>query len=135
MNYKDILYLKEKDYIANIKYIEKEEKIYSIRSEINKIAKKFLFDLSYYKKVIRKQLGLKNKIPIYLSEKLLLFKLNSKTEIYFINFFNVLKITCDESSVLIFFVNGEKLEFESPKRILKNELTKISKVLNYVRNL
>lgn len=135
MNYKNILYLKEKDYISTIKYIEKEEQIYSIKSKINKIAKKFLFDVNYYKKMIRKELELKNKIPIYFSEKLLLFTLNYKKEIYFINFYNILKITYEDKNVIIIFINYETLVFPLSKRILQNELIKIKKVSNYVENL
>jgi hypothetical protein len=131
MNYRDVLYLKEKDYVATVKYIETEEKVYSLKSEINKIAKKFLFNLKDYNKLVRKELNLKNKIPIYFSENLLLFKIN----FYYVNFFNVLKICYEERKIIFIFKSNEKLEIVACKRILDKELLKIRKVLEYVRNL
>ena len=73
MNANRLLYLKEKDFVS-ISVTEKEVKnIYSIRSEINRIAKTYFFSIREYRKLVKKELNLANKIPIYFSSTLLLF--------------------------------------------------------------
>ena len=60
-----ILFLKEKDFVATVFYVERCEEVYSLNSELNKLAKRHFLSLSEYRKLVRKQLDFKNKIPIY----------------------------------------------------------------------
>ena len=134
MNANRLLYLKEKDFVS-ISVREKEvTKIYSITSEINKIAKTYFFSIKEYRKLVRKELKLSNKIPIYFSPSLLLFYVNSKNTLFWINYFMILKI-CYEKNIVIFLQNGDVIELEVSKRFFVRELKKINIVLNYVNNL
>ena len=134
MNANRLLYLKEKDFVS-ISVTEKEVKnIYSIRSEINRIAKTYFFSIREYRKLVKKELNLANKIPIYFSSTLLLFYINSKSTLFWINYFMILKI-CYEKNIFIFLQNGEVIELEVSKRAFVRELKKVNIVLNYVNNL
>ena len=134
MKVKDILYLVEKDFVSTVYHLNGKESIYSVKTTLNKIAKQHLFNLQEYYKLVRREIGLKNKIPIYFSEGMLLFNLKCKQTSYFINFFNVLKV-CFEDDVIIIFKNNTILHLEVSKKILFQEMTKINKVLDYVRKL
>ena len=125
-----ILFLKEKDFVATVFYVERCEEVYSLNSELNKLAKRHFLSLSEYRKLVRKQLDLKNKIPIYFSDKLFLFYLKIKDESFWINYFNILKICYDENIVII-FKNGYILRLDIKRKNLIKELEKIDKVLNY----
>ena len=128
-----ILFLKEKDFVATVFYIERCEEVYSLNSELNKLAKRHFLSLSEYRKLVRKQLDLKNKIPIYFSDKLFLFYLKIGNESYWINYFNILKICYDENIVII-FKNGYILKLDIKRKNLIKELGKIDKVLNYKKS-
>ena len=130
MSKSSILFLKEKDFVATVFYVEKCEEVYSLNSELNKLAKRHFLSLSEYRKLVRKQLDLKNKIPIYFSDKLFLFYLKIGNESYWINYFNILKICYDENIVII-FKNGYILKLDIKRKNLIKELGKIDKVLNY----
>jgi hypothetical protein len=125
-----ILFLKEKDFVATVFYVERCEEVYSLNSELNKLAKRHFLSLSEYRKLVRRQLDLKNKIPIYFSDKLFLFYLKIGNESYWINYFNILKICYDENIVII-FKNGYILKLDIKRKNLIKELGKIDKVLNY----
>ena len=125
-----ILFLKEKDFVATVFYVERCEEVYSLNSELNKLAKRHFLSLSEYRKLVRKQIELKNKIPIYFSDKLFLFYLKIKDESFWINYFNILKICYDENIVII-FKNGYILRLDIKRKNLIKELEKIDKVLNY----
>jgi hypothetical protein len=125
-----ILYLKEKDFVTTVLYIEKKEEVYSLNSELNKLAKRHFFSLNEYRKLVRKQLDLKNKIPIFFSNDLFLFYLKVSDTCYWINYFNILKICYDENIVII-FKNGYILRLDIKRKNLIKELEKIDKVLNY----
>jgi hypothetical protein len=128
-----ILFLKEKDFVATVFYVERCEGVYSLNSELNKLAKRHFLSLSEYRKLVRKQLDLKNKIPIYFSDKLFLFYLKIGNESYWINYFNILKICYDENIVII-FKNGYILKLDIKRKNLIKELGKIDKVLNYKKS-
>ena len=130
MNENSILFLKEKDFVATVFYVERCEEVYSLNSELNKLAKRHFLSLSEYRKLVRKQIELKNKIPIYFSDKLFLFYLKIGNESYWINYFNILKICYDENIVII-FKNGYILRLDIKRKNLIKELEKIDKVLNY----
>lgn len=130
MNENSILFLKEKDFVATVFYVERCEEVYSLNSELNKLAKRHFLSLSEYRKLVRKQIELKNKIPIYFSDKLFLFYLKIKDESFWINYFNILKICYDENIVII-FKNGYILRLDIKRKNLIKELEKIDKVLNY----
>ena len=134
MSINDILYLKEENFIANIITKSEVGQIYSVKSEINRIAKKHLMSIGEYKKFARKELGLKNKIPIYFSNKLLLFNLKFKETTFWINYFNILKI-CYKENIMIIFKNGHILEIGIKKDHLRKEIMKTVKVLKYITNL
>ena len=125
-----ILFLKEKDFVATVFYVEKSEEVYSLNSELNKLAKRHFLSLSEYRKLVRKQLDLKNKIPIYFSNKLFLFYLKIGNESYWINYFNILKI-CSDENIVIIFKNGYILKLDIKRKNLIKEMEKIDKVLNY----
>ena len=129
-----LLYLEEKDFVSIANYSDRVEEIYSIRSEVNRLANKHLFSVLEYRKLIRKETDLKNKIPIYFSESLLLFYVKSLDATYWINYFNILKI-CYEDEAYIIFKNGSILKLDVSKKLLKLELIKINKVITYVDNL
>lgn len=133
MSKSSILFLKEKDFVATVFYVERCEEVYSLNSELNKLAKRHFLSLSEYRKLVRKQLDLKNKIPIYFSDKLFLFYLKIGNESYWINYFNILKICYDENIVII-FKNGYILKLDIKRRNLIKELGKIDKVLNYKKS-
>ena len=128
-----ILFLKEKDFVATVFYVERCEEVYSLNSELNKLAKRHFLSLSEYRKLVRKQLDLKNKIPIYFSNKLFLFYLKIGNESFWINYFNILKICYDENIVII-FKNGYILKLDIKRKNLIKELGKIDKVLNYKKS-
>ena len=128
-----ILFLKEKDFVATVFYVERCEEVYSLNSELNKLAKRHFFSINEYRKLVRKQLDLKNKIPIYFSDKLFLFYLKIGNESYWINYFNILKICYDENIVII-FKNGYILKLDIKRKNLIKELGKIDKVLNYKKS-
>ena len=128
-----ILFLIENDFVATVCYVEKCEEVYSLNSELNKLAKRHFLSLSEYRKLVRKQLDLKNKIPIYFSDKLFLFYLKIGNESYWINYFNILKICYDENIVII-FKNGYILKLDIKRKNLIKELGKIDKVLNYKKS-
>jgi hypothetical protein len=130
MSKSSILFLKEKDFVATVFYVERCEEVYSLNSELNKLAKRHFLSLSEYRKLVRKQLDLKNKIPIYFSDKLFLFYLKIGNESYWINYFNILKICYDENIVII-FKNGYILKLDIKRKNLIKEMEKIDKVLNY----
>ena len=125
-----ILFLKEKDFVATVFYVEKSEEVYSLNSELNKLAKRYFLSLSEYRKLVRKQLDFKNKIPIYFSDKLFLFYLKIGNESYWINYFNILKI-CSDENIVIIFKNGYILKLDIKRKNLIKEMEKIDKVLNY----
>ena len=133
MSKSSILFLKEKDFVATVFYVERCEEVYSLNSELNKLAKRHFLSLSEYRKLVRKQLDLKNKIPIYFSDKLFLFYLKIENESYWINYFNILKICYDENIVII-FKNGYILKLDIKRKNLIKELGKIDKVLNYKKS-
>ena len=134
MNSNRLLYLREKDFVS-IAVTEKEVKnIYSIQSEINRMATSYFFSIREYRKLVRKELNLSNKLPIYFSPSLLLFYVNSKNTLYWINYFMILKV-CYEKNIFIFLQNGEIVELEISRRVFARELKKINIVLNYVNNL
>ena len=129
-----LLYLKEKDFVSIAVTEEEVRNIYSVRSEIDKLAKTHFFSIKEYRKLVRKELLLANKIPIYFSPSLFLFYVNSKNTLYWINYFMVLKV-CYEKNIFIFLKNGEVIELEISKRVFVKEMQKINIVLNYVNNL
>jgi hypothetical protein len=130
MSKSSILFLKEKDFVATVFYVERCEEVYSLNSELNKLAKRHFLSLSEYRKLVRKQLDLKNKIPIYFSDKLFLFYLKIRNESYWINYFNILKI-CSDENIVIIFKNGYILRLDIKRKNLIKEMEKIDKVLNY----
>ena len=130
MSKNSILFLKEKDFVATVFYVEKSEEVYSLNSELNKLAKRHFLSLSEYRKLVRKQLELKNKIPIYFSDKLFLFYLKIGNESFWINYFNILKI-CSDENIVIIFKNGYILKLDIKRKNLIKEMEKIDKVLNY----
>lgn len=134
MSTNSILYLKEKEFVSTLGFEDKEVVIYSARSEINKLAAKHFFNISQYRKLVRRELSLKNKIPIYFSNYLLLFNIRCHDENYWINYFNILKI-CYDDKMIIVFKNGLIIELEVSKRIFVSELKKIDMILRYVDNL
>ena len=134
MSLSDILYLKEENFVAKKVTVKDVIDIYSLKSEVNSIAKDFLFSIPEYFKLIRRRLPLKNKIPIYFSNKLLLFALTCNKTNYLINFFNIFKI-CYDNDIVIIFKNGEILKVGSSKRVIKKELSKINQVLEYKNKL
>lgn len=134
MSKNSILFLKEKDFVATVFYVEKSEEVYSLNSELNKLAKRYFLSLSEYRKLVRKQLDFKNKIPIYFSDKLFLFYLKIGNESFWINYFNILKICYDENIVII-FKNGYILKLDIKRKNLIKEMEKIDKVLNYRKSL
>ena len=129
-----LLYIKEEGFISTSYYIDKEEQIYSINSELNNLAKRYFLSLPYYRKSVNKQLGLKYNIPIYFSPTLLLFRLKSKNVVYYINYFNILKI-CYEEGVVIIFKGGHILEVEVKKKVVLQQLQKIDQILVYMNKL
>ena len=134
MSLNNILYLEEKAFVSNKVDINGIIEIYSLRSELNQIANKFLTSINEYRKFARKELGLKNKIPLYLSSRLLLFTVKSEDTNYWINYFNILKI-CYSDNIIIIFKNGDILELHITKIKIIKELEKINKVLNYINSL
>ena len=134
MSSKDILYLKEECFSATIITNDSMGKIYSIKSEINSIAKGHFISLPDYKKLVRKGLGLKNKIPIYFSDKLMLFNVKSDSCSYWINYFNILKI-CYNNEIIVIFKTGYILRLNTNKKIIINELTKVKKILDYLAKI
>lgn len=134
MSLNDILYLKEENFCANIITQFEVGKIYSVKSELNKIAKKHFISISEYKKLVRKELSLKNKIPLYISNQLLFFNIKSNDTIYWINYFNILKI-CYQDNILVIFKTGDILELEINKKQIKKELNKVKEVLEYIASL
>ena len=130
MNENSILFLKEKDFVATVFYVERCEEVYSLNSELNKLAKRHFFSLNEYRKLVRKQIDLKNKIPIFFSNDLFLFNLKACGSCYWINYFNILKICYDEN-IIIIFKNGYILKLDIKRKNLIKELEKIDKVLNY----
>ena len=134
MSINDILYLKEADFSASKFFVDRIEEIYSIRSELKSIAKKHFISIESYRKFVRKELNLKNKIPLYFSSNLLLFNIRSGKTLYWINYFNILKICFDDKAVVI-FKNGDQLELETNKKILRSEIIKIKKILKYINML
>ena len=134
MSVNHILYLKEKDFVS-ISVTEKEAfNIYSVKNEVDKIAKAHFFCVKEYRKLVRKELSLANKIPIYFSQSLLLFYINSKNTLFWINYFMILKV-CYEKNIIIFFKNGDVIELEVSKVVFIRELQKINTILNHVNNL
>ena len=129
-----LLYLEEKEFIAKAYYCDKVEEIYSIRSEINRLANTHLFNILEYRKLIKKVVDLKNKIPIYFSNSLFMFYLRNNEGIYWINYFNILKI-CYENEIIIIFQNGDILKLDISKKIIIKELNKIDMILGYIKNL
>lgn len=125
-----ILYLKEKDFVTTVFYIEKKEEVYSLNSELNKLAKRHFFSINEYRKLVRKQIELKNKIPIFFSNDLFLFYIKDLDTCYWINYFSILKICYDENIVII-FKNGYILRLDVKRKNLIKELEKIDKVLIY----
>ena len=134
MSLNDILYLKEENFCANIITQFEVGKIYSVKSELNKIAKKHFICISEYKKLVRKELSLKNKIPLYISNQLLFFNIKSNDTIYWINYFNILKI-CYQDNILVIFKTGDILELEINIKLIKKELNKVKEVLEYIASL
>ena len=134
MSVNSILYLKEKDFVASVVSVNEETKIYSVRNEINKLAKVHFFSIKEYRKIVRKELLLGNKIPIYFSQSLLLFYINAKDTLYWINYFMILKI-CYDKNIVIFFKDYSFVEIDVSRNIFANELKKINKVLKYINNL
>ena len=134
MSLNDILYLKEENFCANIITQFEVGKIYSVKSELNKIAKKHFISISEYKKLVRKELSLKNKIPLYISNQLLFFNIKINDTIYWINYFNILKI-CYQDNILVIFKTGDILELEINKKQIKKELNKVKEVLEYIASL
>ena len=130
----ELLYIVEENFVSKAVYIEQEIKIYSLKTEVDKIAKKHFISIESYYKLVRKQLNLKNKIPIRFSDSLLLFKLNSKSGQYVINFYNLLKI-CLEEKVKLIFTNGEVLEIDVSQRVVKRELDKINDLITYLNGI
>lgn len=130
-----ILYLKQTIFEA-IAYTDKGTyNIASLQSEINKLAMKYLFTVSSYKKSIKRVLPFKNKIPIYFSNDLILFYLKTNDDNkYYMNYTEIFKICYDEN-IMIIFKNGESLKVKVSKKILINELKKIKLLLNYINNL
>ena len=133
MSKSSILFLKAKGFVATVFYVERCEEVYSLNSELNKLAKRHFLSLSEYRKLVRKQLDLKNKIPIYFSDKLCLFYLKIRNESYQINYFNILKI-CSDENIVIIFKNGYILKLDTKRKNLIKELGKIDKVLNYKKS-
>lgn len=130
-----LLYLKEKDFISTAYFFDYQQDIYSLKSYINHLVKKHLFNLPEYNRLARKEMNLKNKIPIYFSPDLLLFKINSQEGSYYINYFNVLKFCYEDKNVVIIFKNYDILKLTVSKIILSKELKKIDVVLTYISSL
>ena len=109
--------------------------IFSINSQLNKLATKYLFSISSYKSSVKKILFLKNKIPLYFSDSLFFFYLREKdSSRYYINYFSILKI-CYSDMIVIIFKNGFILRLNVAKKVVASELKKIETILNYVNNL
>ena len=125
MKFNSILYLEEINFVSTVVTIEGMNKIYSIRNEINNIAKAYFFSIKEYRKLIRKVLLLKNKIPIYFSNTLLLFYIKSKSALYWINYFMILKV-CYNQNIIVFFKDGSFIELEISRKIFSREIKKIN---------
>ena len=129
-----LLYLIEEEYVSQAVYTDNILPIYSLNTEVKKIMKKHFLSLDSYSKLVRKQLPLKNKIPIYCSSSILLFKINSKNGKYMINFFNLLKI-CSDKDVVFIFKDGSILRVDVSITVVKRELRKIYSIIAYINNL
>lgn len=129
-----ILFIKESNFKTTAYYEDKEENVYSLNSFLNDLAHKYFFTISIYKKMIRKYLPLKNKIPIYFSDKILLFYLlDNLGNRYLINYNSLAKI-CYDNEVLFLFKNGYILSCDVNKKIINNELKKVYSILEYMHN-
>ena len=127
----NILFLLEEDFRTIKKTTSGIEEILSLRSELSRLANNYLFSIETYKKLVRKKLGLKNKIPIYFSKKLLLFTLKDKKGKFLINYFNIFKI-CYLENIKIIFTNGEILQLHISKSKIEKEIKKINKLKEYL---
>ena len=134
MSLSNLLFLKEVAFDSMMVFEGKSVPIYSAKNEINRIAKLYFFSIKEYRKLVRKELILKNKIPIYFSKSLLLFCVKSKDEVYWINYFKILKI-CFGEKVVIFFMDGSFIEVEVSRQVLSKEIKKVNVVLDYINNL
>lgn len=129
-----LLYICEEAFSAKKVYFDFEDTIYSLRSEINNISKKYLFSIDNYRRLARKKILLKNKIPIYFSCELFLFYVKNKNICYWINYFNILGIY-QKGKIIILFKNLVTLELDVSISVLNKELAKIGKVLEYIKDL
>jgi hypothetical protein len=132
----NLLYLKESNCFSKAYYKEGTTEINSIRSELNHLAVKHLFTVESYRKSIKKILPVKNKIPLYFSDKLFLIYVKTlNKEMYQINLKEVAKVCFENDFVVVVFNTGLLLKLNTSINSVKSVLKNAAMISNYINNL
>ncbi len=130
-----MLYYIEKYEFTEI-YLNNSVHIYNRREKyLGLLCKKNLFDLKSYIKNVKKYTSLKSQIPIFINEKILLFKLVLETEIIYLNFFEIINIGINKESIYVLFKNGKYLEIYNNNQKINKNLNKCKEIINYKKSI
>lgn len=110
--------------------IDGKEMDTTLKKYVNSLCIKSFSTLNGRVEAVRKLLKLKYNVPIYVNEKILLFKVVSfKT--YWINYFNIKDIDIKNDISIIIFNNLEILELDVSKRVIVNRVRVCHKILDH----
>ena len=107
---------------------------------IDKTFKNYINDLSYphfksldsIRNSTKKLFNIKRNIPLYISEKALLFPIIALQAKYYINYYEVFKTSYNKNILSITFKSGETLNLEITYSKYKTLKDNMSKILSYL---
>lgn len=102
----------------------------TFKKHVNSLCIKSFSTLNGRVEAVRKLLKLKYNVPIYVNEKILLFKVVS-CKTYWINYFNIKDIDIKNNISIIIFNNLEILELDVSKRVIVNRVRVCHKILDH----
>lgn len=102
---------------------------------IHRLSNDYFISLKEYRKLIAKKLGVSRQHPIYLSDELMLFKVCTQNEVYYINYFAISFIGYENDTYFIIFSDGTYLYIDTNKRMIDAILKKITMIESYFENI
>jgi len=135
MRYQDLLYIIDFEFRTVCSYGEEKEDIYSLRLWLKEIFKTKLKDFEAYKKTVSKVLKIKQMLPIYIDNKVLLWQLKASDKTRFlINYYKIKDINYSGDYMEIYFKNNYILQIKKTRQSYYRDLKKIKKFISYLES-
>lgn len=126
-----IKYFVQKDFKTTVYTFESTFTYDERELYINRLLKINLIDLTSYKRLIRYNLEIKSRIPLFLNAYTILFKIKTQNSIIYLNYLSIINIGVSKDNVFILFRDGSYLEICYMKNTIRKDLEKCRIIMQY----